>query len=94
MVANGGYLGPPDADDAVENGYSVASDGRGRGLVSAITRALVAHARQSGRVSRVFAHTRPDNLASMAVLRKSGLREVTSDQPGTRRFERLVHEQD
>src|SRR3954471_22482860 len=67
LVASAGYFGPPDERGAVEIGYTVVAEHRGRGYATEAVGALVARAFERGAV-RVVAHTRPDNLPSIAVL--------------------------
>jgi|WetSurMetagenome_2_1015567.scaffolds.fasta_scaffold332354_2 [ribosomal protein S5]-alanine N-acetyltransferase len=87
VVAAAGYLGPPDAEGAVEVGYSVAAAHRSRGYASEVVGALVARAFSRPDVARVIAHTSADNLASSRVLERCGFSpDGPGAEPGTLRF--------
>ena len=88
LVGCGGYFGPPTAG-AVEIGYAIGQPWRRQGLASELVGALVDRAASCG-VELVVAHTRPDNVASMAVLGGNGFVEVLPDQPDHLRFERQL----
>ena len=88
LVGCGGYFGPPTAG-AVEIGYAIGVPWRRQGLASELVEALIERA-SSCRVERVVAHTRPDNVASKAVLVANRFVEVTLDQPDHLRFERQL----
>ena len=72
VVGAGGFFGPPNAEGVVEIGYSIMPAFTGRGYATELVRALVEHAFQSGRVTRVVAHTTRDNIGSVRVLEKAG----------------------
>lgn len=72
VVGAGGFFGPPNAQGVVEIGYSIVSAFNGRGYATELVQALVKHAFQSGRVTRVVAHTTMDNIGSVRVLEKAG----------------------
>ena len=76
LCGTGGYKGPPNADGAVEIGYSVIPDAQRRGFASGAVRLLVARAFRDLRVSAVRAETLPDGIASQAVLRRCGFAEA------------------
>ena len=86
LVASGGYFGPPDADGVVEIGYSVSENWRRCGIATEIVGALVENA-FSRQAKTVIAHTHPDNLASINVLRRSGFVDRESVREGTVGFE-------
>jgi len=71
----------------VEIGYSVAEGWRGLGLATELVAALVERAVREGSVRRVIARARPDNVASISVLRKNGFCEVASSESDLLRFE-------
>jgi RimJ/RimL family protein N-acetyltransferase len=75
LVGTGGYKGPP-LDGTVEIGYSVVSDQQRRGYATEAVNGLVRHAFRSPEVARVIAHTLPDLVASIGVLKKTGFRFV------------------
>lgn len=85
VVGHAGFHLPPDADGAVEIGYTVLRPHRGRGVAKAAVAALVEQARVSGRVRVVQGCTAPSNLASQAVLRANEFvyrRDVMDDEDG------------
>jgi RimJ/RimL family protein N-acetyltransferase len=75
LVAAAGFFGPP-ADGAVEVGYSVVPEARGRGVATEVVGALVAFAFRHSAVDRVVAHTTDDNVASTKVLQRNGFHRV------------------
>ena len=84
VVGFGGFTGPP-ADGEVEIGYSVAPARQGRGVATAAVGAWLARAGAGG-VTRVRAHTRPEENASTRVLRRHGFvraGEVVDPDEGT-----------
>jgi RimJ/RimL family protein N-acetyltransferase len=74
VVGLGGFTGPP-SDGVVEVGYSVAPAHRGRGHATEAVRLWIALAARAG-VSRVRAHTLPEESPSTAVLAKLGFERV------------------
>jgi RimJ/RimL family protein N-acetyltransferase len=74
LVASAGFKGAPDADGAVEIGYSVLPQFEGRGIATEMARGLIEWARENG-ARRVLAQTTPDNEGSRAVLAKLGFVE-------------------
>jgi len=78
LVGTGGYLGPPDADGALELGYSIVPSCRGQGYGTELVRALVGHGFADPRVRRIIAHTTSDNRGSITVLERAGF---TCDGP-------------
>jgi ribosomal-protein-alanine N-acetyltransferase len=78
LLGSGGFAAPP-ADRAVEIGYEVAPEFRGRGFGSAAARALVERAVASGEVDHVVAHTLPGPNPSTGVLVSLGFAH-TADQ--------------
>lgn len=80
MLAGGiNVKGPPDAAGTCEIGYQVEPAFRGRGYASEASRALVDWLFQQRGVRRVRAKTRPDNEASLRVLRKLGMRIIGTE---------------
>jgi ribosomal-protein-alanine N-acetyltransferase len=73
VVGDCGYKGPPDSSGSVEIAYAVAPESRGRGYATEAAKALIDFALTQQNVRRVFAHTRPDNMASIRVAIKCGL---------------------
>lgn len=75
LLGSGGFAGPP-ADRAVEIGYEIAPEFRGRGFGAAAARALVEKAVASGEVDHVLAHTLPGPNPSTGVLVSLGFEHV------------------
>lgn len=91
VVGHAGFHGPPDADGAVEVGYTVLPHLRGRGFATAALAALVEEAAGAPGVRVVRASVSPDNPASLAVVRRAGfvlVGEQVDEQDGLE----LVHE--
>jgi RimJ/RimL family protein N-acetyltransferase len=77
MVGHAGFHGPPGINglrkpDAVELGYTVFEDFRGRGYATEAARALIAWARSEHGVCHFIASVAPDNVPSLALVRKLG----------------------
>jgi RimJ/RimL family protein N-acetyltransferase len=79
LLGSGGFAAPP-VDRAVEIGYEVAPEFRGRGFGTAAARALVERAVASGEVDRVIAHTMPGPNASTGVLVSLGFEHVADQE--------------
>jgi [ribosomal protein S5]-alanine N-acetyltransferase len=75
-VGSCAFKGPPDSDGAVEIGYGVDEEYRGRGYAMESARAVVRHALASDDVRIVRAHMRPDGAASMRVLERCGFERI------------------
>jgi ribosomal-protein-alanine N-acetyltransferase len=80
MIGHIGFHGAPgrnalQALDAVEVGYTVFPEHRGRGYATEAVRALFAWATEQG-VHRFVASVGPQNEPSLAIVRKLGFREV------------------
>jgi len=72
LAGVGGFKGMPDAEGAVELGYSILPDWRGMGLATEAVLGLCAWAGAQPGVTRVSAHTLEGMTASRGVLRKAG----------------------
>lgn len=72
VVGHAGFHGPPDADGAVELGYTIIPECRGRSLGHAALRALLEWAAAEPTVRVVRASVSPDNAPSWAMLHKAG----------------------
>jgi ribosomal-protein-alanine N-acetyltransferase len=72
VVGAGGYFGPPAADGTVEIGYSIVPEFQCRGFATELVRALVRRVISTPGVTRVIAHTSPDNIGSVKVLERCG----------------------
>jgi RimJ/RimL family protein N-acetyltransferase len=80
VVASGLVVGgigchrPPDSSGSVEIGYGIAPEWRNQGLTTEAVLQLLDRLRDAG-VARVTARTAPSNLASQAILRRTGFAE-------------------
>ncbi len=72
VVGDIGFKGPPDGAGAIEIGYSVIADRRGRGYATEAARALVEWALAQPNVRCIVASCDPTNLASMRTLERVG----------------------
>ena len=79
LVGAGGFFGPPNVEGVVEIGYSVVSAFAGKDYATELVGALVEHAFQMERVTRIGAHTTRDNIGSGKVLEKTGFHVVGID---------------
>ncbi len=86
LIGETGFHGPPDGSGTVEVGYSIAPEYRGRGFAFEATRALFDRAFDRPGIRRIVAACLDDNLASIKVLEKLGMRCVGS-RGETLRFE-------
>ena len=75
LVGSVGFKGRPDENACVEIGYGIEPACRRRGYASEAVPALIGWAWKSG-VRRIVAECRPDNVASIRVLEKSGMRRT------------------
>lgn len=74
-VGGFGFFGPPDETGTVEFGYGLIAAARGRGLATAAVAEGLRIAAAHGAV-RAIADTEETNLASLAVLARSGMTEI------------------
>lgn len=72
LLGTGGFKGAPDAQGAVEIGYSMLLSYREQGLATEGVVALLDWAYTHDEVKSVIAHTRDDRDASHRVLEKAG----------------------
>jgi [ribosomal protein S5]-alanine N-acetyltransferase len=79
LVGSGGFAAPP-VERAVEIGYEIAPEFRGRGFGVAAARALVDQAVGTGDVDQVLAYTLPGPSPSTGVLVSLGFDHV-ADRP-------------
>jgi ribosomal-protein-alanine N-acetyltransferase len=80
MIGHVGFHGPPGRNarhepKAVEVGYTIFPDHRGRGYATEAVRALLGWARREG-IDHFIASIAPDNAASIALAQRLGFREV------------------
>lgn len=74
VVGDCGTHGPPDEAGTVEIGYGLAAPCRGRGYGKAVVRALSQWFLAQPGITRVLAHTLPDNVPSRRSLESAGFR--------------------
>jgi ribosomal-protein-alanine N-acetyltransferase len=78
IIGETGFHGPPDGSGTVEVGYSIIPAYRGQGFASEATRALIDRALFRPGIRRIVATCLDDNLASLKVLEKLGMRRMDS----------------
>jgi RimJ/RimL family protein N-acetyltransferase len=76
VIGSAGFHAPPDEDGRVEIGYRVEPGYRRQGVASEVVRALFDWAAREHGVTRFRASVSPDNVASLAIIRRLGFREV------------------
>jgi RimJ/RimL family protein N-acetyltransferase len=86
LIGETGFDGPPDGSGTVEVGYSIVPAYRGRGFAAEATRALIQHALARPGIRWIIAEGLDDNVASIKMLEKLGMRCV-GRAGGTLRFE-------
>jgi len=86
LIGETGFHGPPDGSGTVEVGYSIIPAYRGQGFASEATRALIDRALSRPGIRRIVAECLDDNVASIKVLEKLGMRR-TGSVGETLRFE-------
>ncbi|MGZ3672777.1 MAG: GNAT family N-acetyltransferase [Ktedonobacterales bacterium] len=78
LIGDIGFHAPPDANGSVEIGYDILAAHRGQGYAVEAGEALLDWAFQQPGVSCVVAESLVDNIASIRVLEKLGLRRLSS----------------
>lgn len=81
LVGDIGFKGSPDAEGAVEIGYSVVPGYQRRGFATEATRAMIGWAFGNPAVTTVTASCLNDNAASIRVLQKAGMTQIRRDGP-------------
>jgi RimJ/RimL family protein N-acetyltransferase len=81
MIGHAGFHGPPGINglsraDAVEVGYTIFEPYRGRGYAAEAAGALIEWARSERRVNRFIASVAPENVPSLALVRRLGFAET------------------
>lgn len=77
VIGTIGFHGPPDEDGRVEIGYRIEPAYRRQGLTTEAVGALLDWAETQG-IHRFRASVAPDNVASLAIVRAFGFRQVGS----------------
>ncbi len=90
VIGDIGFHGPVTGSSAVELGYLILPEHQGHGYATEAALALLDWAFGQPGVERVIARIMPANAASLRVAQKLGMREIASDEPGYRHFERLA----
>ena len=80
LIGEGGFKGRPDREGVVEIGYALVSEYRLRGLATEAAQGLTHYAFSHPEVMIVQAHTLPDGTASINVLKKLGMKFISSVQ--------------
>ncbi|MBJ7987770.1 MULTISPECIES: GNAT family N-acetyltransferase [Bacillus cereus group] len=81
IIGDMGFKGSPDEEGAINIGYSIVPDQRGKGYASEMGKALVQWGLSQPGVKKVVATCSPDNHPSIKVLQKIGL-QFTEDKKG------------
>lgn len=76
LVGTAGYKGAANASGDVEIGYGIVTNLHRQGMGAEAARGLVVHAFGFPEVKRVIAATYPDNLGSLGVMRRCGMRPL------------------
>jgi RimJ/RimL family protein N-acetyltransferase len=76
VVGSVGFHAPPDDDGRVEIGYDIVASERRKGYAREAVQALLDQAWATGRARTCVASVRPDNAASLALIRAFGFRRV------------------
>ena len=76
VIGDMGFMGGPDEAGAVEIGYSIVPAYRNRGYATEMAHALVTWAFQQPDILAVVAECLQDNIGSIKVLEKLGMRRV------------------
>lgn len=76
LIGDLGFHGPPDETGTVEVGYSIVPAYRKQGYATEATSCLVQWALRQREIIRVIAQCRKDNLGSIRVLEKVGMRQL------------------
>lgn len=74
LLGEAGFHGPPDEAGMVEIGYSVLPGYREQGYATEATRAVINWAFSQPQVQRITAEVFPENLASIRIIEKLGMR--------------------
>lgn len=80
LIGDIGFHAPPDANGSIEIGYDVLATYRRQGYAVEASEALLGWAFQQPEVHYVVAESLVENVASIRVLEKLGLRRVSTTQ--------------
>jgi RimJ/RimL family protein N-acetyltransferase len=76
LIGDMGFKGGPDERGMVEIGYSIIPEYQGRGYATEMARALIAWAFSQPDITVVTAECFDDNIGSIRVLEKVGMRRL------------------
>ena len=79
LIGDTGFIAPPDKAGAVELGYSIIPSYQDKGYATEAARAIVDWAFTQPGITKVTAECLSDNLASIRVLEKLGMRRVKEE---------------
>ncbi len=74
IIGGMGFIGGPDEQGSVEIGYSIIPDYRNQGYATEMAKCLINWAFQTQGINVVIAHCLKDNVGSIKVLEKVGMR--------------------
>lgn len=72
LIGSGGFKGKPDETGMVEIGYEVSAPYRQQGFATEVVKAMVQFAFNQPQVTRILAHTLPEENPSNRLLKKLG----------------------
>ncbi|MEO8571881.1 MAG: GNAT family N-acetyltransferase [Chloroflexota bacterium] len=75
VIGTCGFHSPPEPDGRVEVGYSIQPDHRRQGVATEVVHALFDWAKAHG-VDRFRASVAPDNVGSLAIVKRLGFQQV------------------
>ena len=82
LIGSGGFKGKPDEMGMVEIGYEISAPYRQQGLATEVVKAMVQFAFSQPEITRILAHTLPEENPSNRLLKKLGFAFVgTVDDP-------------
>ncbi|MEO7021822.1 MAG: GNAT family N-acetyltransferase [Ktedonobacteraceae bacterium] len=79
IIGDMGFMGPPDATGRVEIGYSIIPEYRNQGYATEMACHLIAWGLNQSGVTSVVASCSDNNLSSIKVLEKAGMRRLSPD---------------
>lgn len=79
LIGDIGFKGGPDAAGAIEIGYSIIPEYRGHGYMTEMAKSLIDWAFQQPEINLVTAECLDDNIGSIKVLEKLGMRRVAHE---------------
>jgi len=79
VIGDIGFMGGPDQEGVVEVGYSIVPEYRNQGYATEMARSLIAWAFQEKGIKLVNAACLDDNIGSIKVLEKVGMRRLEPD---------------